>query len=118
MRFREIAPLLFLVLLPSSPVHAQRRGTSALDRVQAVVRAHRSAVSRCYVQARRERRDTPNHIDMTFVIAPSGQVTTVTFPPTVSSMSLGFCLGRLIRTWQFSPPEGGSTLTVNYPFDF
>lgn len=118
MRFSRFC-LVLLALFPlSAQAQRSRMGASHLERVQAVVRAHRSVVNRCYSQAARVRRDTPNHIDMTFVIGPTGQVTRVTFPPIASSFALCSCVARQIQTWQFPPPDGGSTLTVEYPFDF
>lgn len=120
MRLRGIAPAALILSLSTSSAHAQRRSTDPLPigRIRSVIRAHWSEIRMCYTQARGERRDTPPHIDMTFVIRPDGRVTNVTFPPIVSSFALGLCIGRLMQAWQFPCPRDGSTVTVTYPFDF
>ena len=112
--------ILAAVLLSGASAGAQPRDADPLPltRIRAVVESHRPAINRCYTTAHRERPGTPHHIEMTFRIQPNGRVTNVTFPLTAWNQSLGFCIGRLMQAWQFPRPSDGSTMTVEYPFDF
>lgn len=74
-------------------------------------------VNHCYEQGLAARPNLEGRVVVRFVIGAYGTV--IAANVTDSSLavpSVGACVARAVQRWQFPVPEGGSVVTVSYPF--
>jgi hypothetical protein len=90
-----------------------------LDRavIQATIAKYLSQVRACYEQGLQSNPGLAGQVNMNFVIAGSGAVSTAK----VGKSSLGNaqvegCIETKMMNWQFPKPVGGVNVKVNYPF--
>jgi pSer/pThr/pTyr-binding forkhead associated (FHA) protein len=93
-------------------------GLSAQE-VMAVIRAHLNEIRHCYEQLLQRSPSASGKIAVEFVIALSGNVSSVkvTEASLNDSVMRGCVTGKISR-WDFPSPRGGQPVTVNYPFVF
>lgn len=84
--------------------------------IRRVVRRHSNEVRSCYAQGLAQDPRLSGRVTVRFVIGSEGRVIGVTVvEDTLPSPSVGECIARAVRRWEFPPPEGG-VVTVTYPF--
>lgn len=106
----------------ANPAAASGSGQAALGRIsKKVIRrgieAHLDEVRACYTEALEAWRTLHGLIKVRFVIAPDGSV--IEAVPVYDSSgvpALGCCIARVVRAWEFPPPDGGGMIIVQYPF--
>jgi TonB family protein len=105
-----------------TPDSAEVRGSLDREVIRRVIRRHIGAVQRCYEQGLAADPTLAGRVVVSFIISPTGAVPAAT----VSESSLSgprseavtACIVTQVRTWTFPAPDGGGTVSVNYPFVF
>ena len=107
------------------PVRAVTRASSpnvsgSMDRtaVQRVVRRHMSQIRATYERSLRSNPNLSGRLAVRFTIGPNGRVTQANATSTSLPSELTGQVTNVVRRWRFPPPEGGSSVTVTYPFVF
>jgi hypothetical protein len=96
---------------------ADVRGSLSKEVIRRIVRRHLNEVRFCYEQELNARPDLEGRVTVTWIIAPTGAVTTaVVSGSTLGSARAEQCIAGAVRRWTFPAPEGGGTVRVNYPF--
>ncbi|MEZ4410202.1 MAG: AgmX/PglI C-terminal domain-containing protein [Polyangiales bacterium] len=87
--------------------------------IRRVVRRHSNEVRSCYAQGLAQDPQLAGRVTVRFAIGSEGRVIGVTVvEDTLPSPSVGECIARAVRRWEFPQPEGGGVVTVSYPFTF
>jgi TonB family protein len=89
-------------------------GGLSREQVRRTVRTHINEVRFCYEQALQRRPDAEGRVAVTFMISPSGAVSSASASSTVSDAQVGTCVEQAVRRWTF--PQSPSPTGVTYPF--
>ena len=96
---------------------AEARGGLSRESVRRVIRQHLNEVRFCYEQGLAERPDLAGRVTVTFLVAPTGTVSTSSVTSsTIEDRRVDQCVATAVRRWTF-PSADGATL-VTYPLVF
>lgn len=108
---------------PNSPARvrqakAEVKGALDPDIVRRIVRAHINEVRHCYDQGLARNPKLAGRIAISFTINADGSVTASDVAETsLADASVGECIRKAAKRWEFPKPEGGGTVQVSYPFN-
>lgn len=92
----------------------------SLDRelIRKVMRAHASQIRYCYEFARTTEPSLQGRLAVKFVIAPNGDVATVSTHESIGSEMLEACVTSRVRTFEFPRSPSGGVSIVTWPWVF
>ena len=93
---------------------------ATLDDKQVVdtLHAHQPDVKACYDQALKAKPGLAGKLEVTFTVAPSGQVAaSKILSSTLGSPPLEACILAKTKTWQFPKPTGDGNFNFTFPFE-
>lgn len=94
-------------------------GGLTAQEIMAVIRAHLNEIRHCYEQLLQRSPSASGKIAVEFVVALSGNVSTVKVAEaSLNDSVMRGCVTGKIQRWDFPPPRGGAPVTVTYPFVF
>lgn len=93
-------------------------GLLSPEAIRRVVLRNLGQVSHCHEQGLAQNPNLEGRVVIRFIIGGTGTVLgAAVAESTVPVPSVGQCISQAVRRWQFPAPEGGGTVTVNYPFN-
>jgi hypothetical protein len=93
------------------------KGALSKVAIRRVVRAHLDEVRHCYNQRLVRNPTLAGRVVVQFTIGPRGDVpVAVVRESNLSDGSVGNCIAKAVKTWEFPAPEGGGNVVVSYPF--
>ncbi len=98
---------------------ASVRGSLSKEVIRRSIRRHINQIRYCYEQQLARQPNLEGRVQIRFVIAPSGAVTTSTVAgSTMGNPAAEQCIARAVQRITFPQPEGGGVVIVTYPFMF
>lgn len=92
-------------------------GLLSPEAIRRVVLRNLGQVAHCHEQGLAQNPGLNGRVVVRFVIGGTGTVMGSGVVENVSVPTVGQCIANAVRRWQFPSPEGGGTVTVNYPFN-
>lgn len=93
------------------------RGGLSREAIRRVVRRNLAQVRHCYEQGLQQNPSLEGRVQVSWIIAPSGAVQgSSVSSSTVRNDRVESCIAQAVRRWTFPAPDGGSLVSVNYPF--
>ncbi|MCB9727557.1 MAG: TonB family protein [Deltaproteobacteria bacterium] len=84
--------------------------------VKSVFARRKGAVQYCYEKALKVNEKLKGKVVIQFTIGPAGRITSISVTEnSTGDSSVGQCIMDKVRSWKFTPPEGGS-VTFSFPF--
>lgn len=96
-------------------------GPPALSRgsIVELVEEHSEALNRCYRAAIEQEPDLVGSIEVTFAVAPGGNVrSAVATGGSIENETMRACVARVVRGWRFAPTGLGGLQEASYDFVF
>jgi TonB family protein len=101
------------------PTAASVQGALSRAEIHRVVQRHLGQLRFCHEQGLVQNPNATGRIVVRFVIGPAGVVTESTVTQSSHPVaSVATCIADAVRRWRFPLPEGGTPVTVTYPFVF
>ncbi len=95
----------------------QVTGLLSPEAIRRVVLRNLGQVAHCHEQGLAQNPMLEGRVVVRFIIGGTGTVMGSGVVENVSVPNVGTCIANAVRRWQFPSPEGGGTVTVNYPFN-
>jgi TonB family protein len=87
------------------------------DIVRRVVRAHIDEIRQCYNRGLARNESLAGRVAVTFIVAGSGAVESAKIvESTLADKDVEECIRAAVSGWKFPKPEGGTSVTITYPF--
>jgi len=96
---------------PPAPVGEERRS------IGDYIRNHTRDIRNCYETRLLERKTLQGKLVARFDIGPDGRVIGASAEG-MGDRELSLCIVKLVRSWEFEPPQSGGKLRVGYPWVF
>jgi TonB family protein len=104
---------------PPAPDAASDRGSLSQETSRRYVQRVTKALRVCYVQQLAIFPELSGRVEIRFVIAPNGQVSSASIVnSTVRNAEMEQCLVRILRGITFPRRKEGSAVVITYPFRF
>lgn len=104
---------------PNRVPHAVKTGSLDKNSIRQVVNQNKATFKQCYEQMLQRQPMLKGRLVVSFVIAPSGDTTTVALKSsTLNNKQVEDCVLRAFATFKFPHPTGGGVVRVNYPLMF
>lgn len=99
--------------------NANVAGQLSREVIRRVIRRHAAEARHCFETGLQRDPSLGGRVQARFVIGSDGAVTSAEVgDSTLEDAEVEGCLLDAIRRWRFPSPEGGGSVTVNYPFVF
>lgn len=90
-----------------------------MDQINAVVQRNKGQLRQCYERALQQNSGLSGSVNIKFVIAASGSVSTARVGHTsLGQRAIESCMVSKLRGWRFPKPVGNVSVRVDYPFVF
>lgn len=95
-----------------------KAGVGSVDpsAIKSVFARRKGAVQYCYEKALKVNEKLKGKVVIQFTIGPAGRITSISVTEnSTGDASVGQCIMDKVRSWKFTPPEGGA-VTFSFPF--
>lgn len=95
-----------------------KTGVGSVDptAIKSVFARRKGAVQYCYEKALKVNEKLKGKVVIQFTIGPAGRITSISVTEnSTGDSSVGQCIMDKVRSWKFTPPEGGA-VTFSFPF--
>lgn len=85
--------------------------------IRRIVRAHINVVRSCYAAGLTKNPKLEGKVSINFVVNGTGKVgSAVVQESSLKDRSVGNCIAKAVKRWNFPKPAGGGNVIVTYPF--